>query len=414
MSLTIDQNDRILPSQDNVAEQETKGKFKVFVTRGRVFWLLFKMALLSILTLGIYRFWGKTNLRRYLWSAVEYAGDRFEYHGTAKELFIGFLIALAVLLPIGVLNQLLQIYIFAEGGYEAVLGIYSLVFMLFILFLIHFAVYRMRRYQLTRTSWRSIRFGLEGAASKYAVRSILWSFFATITAGIAYPWMYAWQVRRIIKNARFGSAKFNCTISGGDVFKRYVMLYGVNLVYLGLLAYVGYLISQQQIPGLGAGLALGGMILVAMIVYLIFRLSVLKAVINRTTIDGHEIKVAFNSGKLVWVGFLSGIVTLLIQLAFVALAGFIFYMMLIGGDLQGQNQEQMAQLAMAMTMPAFIVGALIANAVGMAIFGVSLMRTIIPAIAVDHSEALENVLQSQQSGPRHGEGFADALDVGAF
>lgn len=50
--------------------------------------------LLSILTLGIYRFWGKTRLRRYLTSGFILDGDRFDYTGTGGELFWGFMKAL--------------------------------------------------------------------------------------------------------------------------------------------------------------------------------------------------------------------------------------------------------------------------------------------------------------------------------
>ncbi len=50
-------------------------------------------SLLGLVTLGIYRFWAKTRLRRYLWSHVSMEGDRLEYTGRGIELFIGFLIA---------------------------------------------------------------------------------------------------------------------------------------------------------------------------------------------------------------------------------------------------------------------------------------------------------------------------------
>ena len=57
--------------------------------------------LLGVLTLGFYRFWGKTRLRRYLWGRVSFHGDPFEYTGTGMELFVGFLVAIAVLIPLG-------------------------------------------------------------------------------------------------------------------------------------------------------------------------------------------------------------------------------------------------------------------------------------------------------------------------
>src|SRR5260370_272314 len=72
-----------------------------FVGHGEVFWrLLARGAVLLMLTLGIYRFWLTTDIRRYLWSSTEIADESFEYTGTARELLLGFLIAIAVLVPL--------------------------------------------------------------------------------------------------------------------------------------------------------------------------------------------------------------------------------------------------------------------------------------------------------------------------
>src|SRR5271168_1963917 len=57
-------------------------------------------ALLEFVTFGFYRFWLATKLRRHLWSNTLIEGEPLEYTGTAKELFIGFLFALAILVPI--------------------------------------------------------------------------------------------------------------------------------------------------------------------------------------------------------------------------------------------------------------------------------------------------------------------------
>ena len=60
----------------------------------------FAARVLLMLTLGIYRFWLTTDIRRFLWSNTELAGESFEYTGTARELLLGFLIAIAILVPI--------------------------------------------------------------------------------------------------------------------------------------------------------------------------------------------------------------------------------------------------------------------------------------------------------------------------
>ena len=41
-----------------------------------------------LVTLGIYRFWLNTDMRRFLWSNTEVAGHGLEYTGTARELLI--------------------------------------------------------------------------------------------------------------------------------------------------------------------------------------------------------------------------------------------------------------------------------------------------------------------------------------
>ena len=51
-----------------------------FLGRGAVFWrLLARGAVMLMFTLGIYRFWLTTDIRRYLWSNTEIADESFEY-----------------------------------------------------------------------------------------------------------------------------------------------------------------------------------------------------------------------------------------------------------------------------------------------------------------------------------------------
>src|SRR3974390_100958 len=72
-----------------------------FLGREGAYWRLrIKGAALVLLTLGIYRFWLATDVRRFLWSNTEIAGDTLEYNGLATELLIGFLLAIAILVPL--------------------------------------------------------------------------------------------------------------------------------------------------------------------------------------------------------------------------------------------------------------------------------------------------------------------------
>ena len=68
-----------------------------FLGQEAAYWRLrVKGAALLVLTLGIYRFWFATDVRRYLWSNTEIGGETLEYTGLATELLYGFLIAVTI------------------------------------------------------------------------------------------------------------------------------------------------------------------------------------------------------------------------------------------------------------------------------------------------------------------------------
>ena len=114
--------------------------------------LVMRGGALELITLGFYRFWLATDVRRYLWNNTEVAGETLEYIGTARELLIGFLIAIAFLVPIYAVFYLGALL----GG--AIGQLFSSLPLLVLAVLGQFAVYRARRYRLTRTVYRGLRF----------------------------------------------------------------------------------------------------------------------------------------------------------------------------------------------------------------------------------------------------------------
>jgi hypothetical protein len=111
-------------------------------------------ALLRILTLGVYHFWGKTEVRQRIWSAVRIDGEPLEYRGTGGELFKGFVVVfLIVLVPLSLIS-LLPLLLGASPGRDALfqLGLFLVIFALW-----GFAIYRARRYRLSRTLARHPR-----------------------------------------------------------------------------------------------------------------------------------------------------------------------------------------------------------------------------------------------------------------
>src|SRR3954464_6240853 len=184
-----------------------------FLANERAFWrLLIRGAALLFVTLGIYRFWLATDVRRFLWSNTEIAGDGLEYIGTARELLLGFLIAIALLVPINVIFFLAA---FSRG----VLGQISGTLALAVLALFgQFAVFRARRYRLTRTIYRGVRFHQTGSAWLYAIYAALWSLAVVLTLGLAYPAMQATLERYKMRNTWLGNLKGRFDGTALDLF----------------------------------------------------------------------------------------------------------------------------------------------------------------------------------------------------
>ena len=87
---------------------------------------------LTLITLGVYHFWGKVRVRSYLFSGSEFDGDRFAYHGTGKELLIGSLKAGLVL---GALFALMNASPYLPGGAPARIAAFATAYGLLLLFI---------------------------------------------------------------------------------------------------------------------------------------------------------------------------------------------------------------------------------------------------------------------------------------
>jgi uncharacterized membrane protein YjgN (DUF898 family) len=198
-------------------------------------------AMLELVTVGFYRFWLATDMRRHLWSHTAVEGDTLEYTGTAKELLLGFLFAVAILAP------LYLIYFLIGLEAERARAFASFPLGLFYYFFIQFAVYRARRYRVTRTVWRGVRFWMTGSGISYAWRVALWSLLATVTLGIALPWRQAALERYKMRHTSYGTLSGRFVGTGLEFFKRGWGLWLAVLAMVLVPFLVGRVLHQ---PGL--------------------------------------------------------------------------------------------------------------------------------------------------------------------
>ncbi len=226
-------------------------------TKKEMFSLAFKTGMLTIVTFGIYRFWQKTRLRRYIWSRANVGGDTFEYTGTGLEKLLGFLVAIVFLaVYLGIIQMVLfffgmNIMVDPENASPAqvigqILAIYISFFA--VLPFLLFAVYRARRYKLARTRWRGIRFAMEKGAWGYVWRAIGHGLLTLVTLGIMLPRQTYYLEKYMTDRTWFGDARF-------EQQGRWTALYGkMKHVFIGLALLiasgVGFALSADGFSGL--------------------------------------------------------------------------------------------------------------------------------------------------------------------
>jgi len=187
--------------------------------------------LLILVTLGVYYFWAKTRIRRYIFSESEMAGDRFAYHGTGRELLLGFLRAFLVfLLPLIVLWIIREPLDVNAHVKQAAGFLGSILFFIFI----PVALVGARRYRLSRTSWRGIRFSFRGKAWHFILLFLKGSVLTALTFGLYYPFFLTERQAFMISRSYFGNERFDFNGRGRDLFPNYLLALLLTFPTLGL------------------------------------------------------------------------------------------------------------------------------------------------------------------------------------
>ena len=210
-----------VPAPSRIEFANDRAGFRRLVMRG---------AFLELITFGFYRFWLATDMRRHLWSHTSVDGDAPEYTGTAKELLIGFLFALAIIVPLNVGYFLLGLEAERLKSFAS-LPLATLYYLFW-----QFAIYRARRYRLTRTVWRGVRFSMGGSGLNYCWRPALWSLFSFVTLGLAMPWRQAALERFKMRYTAYGNLAGRFEATGGQLFKRGWGLWLVSWLLAGTAA----------------------------------------------------------------------------------------------------------------------------------------------------------------------------------
>ncbi len=183
---------------------------------------------LTIITLGVYRFWGKAKYRRYLWGRTILDGDPLEYRGTGLELFFGaILVILLISIPFGILAFVLGAII---GNPDRGFVIAQSVIVLLVYYLIGVGQYRSWRYMLSRTAWRGIRSGMTEQGFAYGVYSFGLQLIQMLSLGLATPWVSVARWNRLTRDVRIGSLALHSNADHRPLWGKFLLVWGMVAV----------------------------------------------------------------------------------------------------------------------------------------------------------------------------------------
>jgi uncharacterized membrane protein YjgN (DUF898 family) len=331
--------------------------------------------LLTIVTLGIYRFWAKARERRYLWSRTHFIDDSFEWTGTGLEMLIGFVIVMAVLLPA---------VLFVQFGLEALLlrgeallaTVVAIVFYFGIFYLINVAMFRALRYRLSRTYWHGIRGGSDDGGWHYGWSGIWRNLVGWIALGLLIPWAMTSLWNERWNKMSYGPYPFEANAEPVGLMGRWLLVYlapaiGFVLVMdvFGGMMLQGAIGGQQQ-PSGGWIAAFVGVFVIVYLVFLLFSLAYYAAYYRHVAAATRlgSLRFEFRARTMDWLMLILGNIGLVI----------------------------------------------VTLGIGLLFLSYRNWKFVIAHLGAEGEVDLEALTQSATAAPGEAEGLADAFDIGAI
>ena len=229
----------------------------LFWGKGRsLFGIFIVNTFLTLVTLGIYSFWGRVRVRKFLNSQTSFAGARFAYHGTGKELFMGWLKAVLIFGVPYLFFSYMPVF-----WNEIPQFIPNVIAGLLVFCFIPVAVVGAHRYRMSRTSLRNIRFSFRGSIADYMKLWFKGSLLSVFTLGFYYPYFENARRAYLTTHSQIGNHAFEYAGQGKDLLKIYGKAFGLYLLtivamealLLGGLAFMGKPLTELPAVMMASG-----------------------------------------------------------------------------------------------------------------------------------------------------------------
>ena len=394
---------------------------------------------MRLLTLGIYHFWGKTEVRRRIWSAIRLNGEPLEYTGTGRELFMGFIVIFFMILLPTMLVSFAAVFLF--GPDSGALKVFQLLLYAGFLMLTGIAIYRAQRFRLSRTRWRGIRAGLDGNSLSYG-----WTHFWTLltlplTLGWSAPWRSTKLQRIITNDMRFGTRPFRFSASSKPLYPTFALYWVTMLLLICGASFIitSGAIELMPVAGDGDGtprpppdpakiaafaLMFYGVLFIGGLLYMMlsawYRAAMMRHFARHTHLDGLDFQSKVTARGLLWISVTNYLIVITGATIVTLLVGAAGYgiVQAIGplGDLfQGEEVPGAGAKALATTL-GLAIGFIFLLSTGL-MLPVTQARTtryLIRNLELSGGLDMASVAAGAEPTSKRGEGLAQAFDIDAL
>lgn len=434
-------------------------------------------AFLKILSLGLYSFWGKTEVRKRLWSFTRLNGEPLEYTGTGRELFLGFLVVFAAFVLPGIVGAFAVALLFPKNPLAANLytvGLYVLFF-----FLIGNAVYRATRYRLSRTRWRGIRGSLDGSPWSYgwtyfwtlAVPALLalgvaaalfnrealefmkmdrgdgsaillglmasrWSILALIAGVCVISFLLPWRSNLLqskMTNAmRFGSQPLTYTGTAGPLYKNYVFAITAVLVLFGLAVFATLRLAEPNLlagdfdldapePG-PSGFTFGrlmttliwlGWFLALTVIMSWYRANQMNHFARHTHFGTARFEGLAKGGSLAWLSLSNWLLVMLATLLAIIVGGAVMFVSIFNPGSPAELTGLSTGTRLMMNI-SILIPMIFGTTVATTFAQFRSARYFMSRLKLNGPVDLTAIQQNASTQPKRGEGLAQVFDLDAF
>ena len=397
-------------------------------SRGRIVYRLLVNLVLTILTLGLYGFWAKTNIRAFYVNNTALADTAFAFQGRGSQLLGGSII-------VGVLLSVILsvIYLWETLKPEDAVLLQILTVVGF-LFLIPLSRAMRWRYLLGRTEWRAIRFHFPRQGDSmifsgigYALGVTALRLLSILTMGLTLPYLHHFRYSYLINRSGFGNLPARFIGKRSQLMRLWMLPWLSGMMCLAAAAIVGALIlfafpkgrldflpaflaDYQQatvdllatIPPLAIVGLFGVSALITYALYTSYKIRMLEHFVNKSFFEE-----SFFTCKIP-VGDLLGIIFTYHILLWGSFALFVVFFFTTGDAATAIAGEFSALfwLGGAASLVIFL-----RYLVYHTHFLIPALECLTAAIKVRNADKLEEAMQSRQKGGALGEGLAEALGV---